>query len=423
MTTSCYNPTRFAIVDAFSSGAFYAPALRARGIEVVHVKSPARPPEHLHGPLQGADFVELLDADIGAGELVRRLRDLGVSHVVAGAESGSSFADLLASTMACGTANRPGMHEARQDKRPMHRLLHDAGIPIPWQSHLDQHGAETWSTRGASPGRVVVKPAVSAGSDNVLVCEHDWERERSIRFILTRNNTFGHANTGVVVQELLEGEEFAVNTVSVQGAHQFIEIWKSSKILLDGHLVYDRQTLVSPAEGGCDDIIEYVSKVLDALGVLWGASHTELVRTQHGPRLLETASRPAGGMDPSLGLRLFGRSYIEEVLDAYLVPDWSARRARVRHPALHAMGVSLTCSRSGRLVRDVDASGLRNLASYHGHRLSVRKASVLAPTKDLASKPGGVYLCHASMDQIERDVASIRRWEQREFARCLNLQP
>ena len=42
-------------------------------------------------------------------------------------------------------------------------------------------------------------------------------------------------------------------------------------------------------------LLSYTVKVLDALGFRYGPSHTELMLTPKGPRLIETAARPMGG--------------------------------------------------------------------------------------------------------------------------------
>lgn len=191
------------------------------------------------------------------------------------------------------------------------------------------------------------------------------------------------------------------------------------KSQVNGRVIYDRQILEDPRADGMVMICEYAAEVLDALGVHWGATHTEVIVTEQGPRLLETATRPAGGMDPSLGMRVFGRSYIDQVVDAYLIPEWAQVQRGPEALKMYAMGVSLISGVDGWLTREIDADPLRSLRSYHGHRIVLRKGARLVPTVDLGSKPGGVYLCHTSRAQVEADLLTIRAWERGEFSRCV----
>ncbi len=417
-----YNHATVAVVDAFSSGAYFPPALRCRGIDVVHVRTACEPAPGMACAEQG-DFIDCIDAREGLAGVVRRLKGLRVSHVLAGAETGSSLADELALALGVATANAAAWPGARQDKRAMHRCLDAAGVPIPWQIHFDERAEQVWSTPGPVPPRLVVKPAASAGSDHVMVCDDAEAVRRAVASIVANRNVFGVANCGVVVQGFLAGDEYAVNTVSVAGQHHFREIWKSVKSRVqgdaNGRVIYDRQILEDASAEPMAPIRDYVARVLDALGVRWGASHTEIIMTAQGPRILETATRPAGGMDPCLSLRVFGRSYIDEVVDAYLIPEWARARPSAEPLKLQAMGVSLISGVEGRLLRDIDLEPIRSLASYHGHRMALRKGDRLLPTVDLGSKPGGVYLCHVSREQLEADALAIRAWEREEFARCI----
>lgn len=413
-----YNHARVAVVDAFSSGAYFPPAFRAKGVDVIHVSTLSEPVAGLACAEEG-DFIDRIDAREGISSVLQRLSDWRVSHVLAGAESGSSLADELACALGVATANAAMAAGSRQDKRVMHRCLHAGGIPIPWQIHFDERGNELWRTPGPAPRKFVVKPAASGGADNVMVCDDIEAVRRAVDVVIANKNMFGTPNCGAVVQSFLAGDEYAVNAVSVMGRHYFREIWRSVKRQANGRVIYDRQILEDRRVGCVATICEYIAGALDALGVRWGATHTEVIMTEHGPQLLETATRPAGGMDPSLGMKVFGRSYIDDVVDAYLIPEW----AHVQHShetlSMHAMGVSLISAVDGRLSKEIDVEPIRKLRSYHGHRIVLRTGDRLVPTIDLGSKPGGVYLCHASRAQIEADVLSIRAWERAEFSRCI----
>jgi L-amino acid ligase len=416
-----YNQRAVAVVDAFSTGHLLGPAFRSRGVPVVHVRNRNNALASQIATFHSADFQAELDFTDDVADTASQLASCGVQHVVAGIESGSDVADLLATRLKTPTANAAGFAEARRDKRVMHQRLHHAGIPVPWQRHLAADGRTVWQTTGAAPEMVVVKPAASAGTDSVEVCRTTQEQDAAVRKVLSSTDVYGRENAGVVVQEYLPGTEYMVNTVSVDGHHAVVEVWRSDKKLLDSNPVYDRQVLEDPTDPHISVITAYVFSVLTALGVRWGSGHSEVIVTPRGPLLLETATRLPGGADPSLGLKALGTSHIDEVVESYLAPDAVKERGPIRPLRRSAMGISLISPCSGRLSRALDLRPLFQLPSFHGARIPLEAGSVVSRTVDLFTKPGGLYLCHEDKDQLTRDYEAVREWESAEFARATDV--
>lgn len=411
-----YNHRAVAVVDALGSGHLLGPAFRARGVPVVHVRNATaqfrRQLSTFHAPDFHAAFEFTGDVAATAAELL----PWDVCHVVAGTESGSDVAELLATELAVATANEPGFALARRDKRTMHRLLHELGIPVPEQLHLDAAGRIAWQTEWNEPEVVVVKPPASAGTEGVEVCASATERQAAVERTLKRPNLFGQRNDGVVVQEHVAGGEFMVNTVSVAGAHAAVEVWRSAKKMVGSNPVYDRQSLADPDEPEIRRLLDYVFTLLGALGIRWGPSHTEVFLSPRGPLVLEVATRLPGGVDPSLGLAALGTSHLDEVVESYLAPEAVAARGATRPLRRAAVGVSLIAPASGRLARPIDARPVTRLPSFHGLRLPLQPGDEVRRTVDLHTRPGGLYLCHDDPDQVDRDYEAVRDWERVELA-------
>ena len=70
-------------------------------------------------------------------------------------------------------------------------------------------------------------------------------------------------------------------------------------------------------------MIHYVHKVLDALEILNGASHAEVILTNDGPCLVEVGSRCHGGEGSWMGITnsCYGYNQLQVNLDCYLRPD------------------------------------------------------------------------------------------------------
>lgn len=410
-----YNKQIFAVVDAYSTGYLLGPAIRARGAAVLHVKNSIFAPESHVSTFNSNDYSCSIEYSDDINYVINVLSNLGVRHILSGGESGTELAERLAVEMKLTTANSPGYSDARRNKRIMHRVLDDKGINIPWQRHINSNLQVDWQTNGVQPTKVVVKPVESAGTDSVYICDTELQTLEAVNKIFKKNNVFGLPNYGVVIQQYLEGPEYMVNTVSVDGLHSAVEIWKSEKKLIDNNPIYDRQIIEDPNDSQILTIISYVFDVLTALGVRWGIAHTEVILTPEGPLLLESATRLPGGLDPSLGNLITGRSLIDETLDAYLYPDQVQSKGSTRKILKYSIGVSLITPKSGILIDHIDLNDVTSLSSYHGVKFSPKIGEHVPKTTDLFTKPGGVYLCHESRTQLMEDYERIREWELHEF--------
>lgn len=109
----------------------------------------------------------------------------------------------------------------------------------------------------------------------------------------------------MLVEELLVGEELSVEGLSVGSRHQVVAITKKfineQNFVERGHLV---PAPVSAADH--DAIVAYVTEVLDALGFHDCPSHTEIMLTADGPRLIETHNRIGGDRIMDLVLHAYG---------------------------------------------------------------------------------------------------------------------
>lgn len=131
----------------------------------------------------------------------------------------------------------------------------------------------------------VVKPVDSAGS--IGVARIDGPADVPAAGLRT-------GRTGeLMVEEFLTGAEFSVEAISAGRQHHIVAITgkykKSGTFVEQGHLV--------PADLPDDDrrsIEQYVIRVLDALGFHDCPSHTEVILTDAGPRLVETHNRFGG---------------------------------------------------------------------------------------------------------------------------------
>jgi S-sulfo-L-cysteine synthase (3-phospho-L-serine-dependent) len=231
------------------------------------------------------------------------------------------------------------------DKREQRRACAAAGLPVPdWRVVTDQEGARTavrdW-------GRTVIKPADRAASVAVQLVDSADDAARAFEEAAHASRRGG----AVLAERYLPGPEVSVESIAVDGRQRaicmtekvnthgphFVEIGQSVPCALEPEL---RESVVAVALSACT-----------ALGLDWGACHTEVKLTEAGPVIVEVNPRLPGDCVPDLihmaiGLNayeLLGRQALGEALT---LEDLAPRRQRgaAIHFRLNSPGTFLGAS-------------------------------------------------------------------------------
>mmetsp|Transcript_26719 Transcript_26719/g.61596 ORF Transcript_26719/g.61596 Transcript_26719/m.61596 type:complete len:349 (-) Transcript_26719:155-1201(-) len=219
---------------------------------------------------------------------------------------------------------------------------------------------------------------------------------------------------GILLQEFIQGTEFAVDTVSCAGEHKVIHLWRYDKRELNGaHFVYQATILCDGRSAEEEAVAAYACRVLDCLGVRDGPAHIEvrLAEPPRGPCLIEANIGRWHGIPYSamLGNLAQGYNAFGAVMDALLCAEaWQALPSRPDVQA-HARMVHLVLKDTGR-VRGVhlpepgdeafpslvEAVSMYTVGSY-----------VSRPTVDLKSDGGYLLLVSRSREALEDDYARV----------------
>ena len=173
--------------------------------------------------------------------------------------------------------------------------------------------------------KMILKPVSGIASLGVYVVDDLRKLKKAFSF----NQGFigkmynGGSKNDVLLQEFIDGEEYYFNTVSCRGKHKTTMIVKYHKIIRDGRKLYDTN-LPIPVDSEEYRLIEdYGKKVLDAIGIEYGAVHSEIMVDKDGPVLIEANCRLCGGnMSASFQNEFMGSHESKESLLSYLRPDY-----------------------------------------------------------------------------------------------------
>jgi len=394
-------------VDAYSTGARLAPRFAAAGLPVVHVQSsPVLPDFYLRG-FRAGDFVENV---VHEGDLEATAAQVAAhkpAFVVVGAEPGVPLADALSERLGL-PSNGSELSSARRDKSEMAEALRRAGLRAAEALKTGEVAeAVAWAeARGGPP--VVVKPLDSAGTDGVTVCADAAAIKAAFAANLGRPNALHGANEALLVQELLQGTQLFVNSVSWEGVHHVSEVWRDNKLRRGANFIYDYEELLPRHGEQQDQVVPYVEAVLDALGIRFGPAHTEVMLTEAGPVLVESGARMHGSVPDEIVDRCTP-SHQTLTAEAYLEPSSVARRvARPYELAAGAYCVMLISQHEGRIVGDAGLREIEALPSFAGTISMLGPGDRLKRTVDLFSCPGIIYLVDPDPDRLKADYDRIR---------------
>lgn len=196
----------------------------------------------------------------------------------------------------------PSTVELVHDKHKMRERLRAAGVD-PTASALvaDVDGLRAFVREHGLP--CVVKPVRGAGSAGVAVVRQESDLDAAVDRAGGRFD--GLPDAGVLVEQFHEGPQFSVEAFSECGEHQVVVITrKFSEPVHFVELGHVAPPAMSPEQE--QDVHTFVARVLDALGVESGATHSEIILGSHGPRVIETHVRMGGDEIPALALDATG---------------------------------------------------------------------------------------------------------------------
>ena len=310
------------IVDPLSSGVELAPTFKARGIPAIAVTLTSEEWPEFGSQMQASDFVEIIPDQPGIEELIRKYNPIAI---IPGTEEGIPLAERLTEILTPHLANDPAKSLHRSHKSLMQKALSEASVPSLKTLHTaSEEEAEKWIREiGLQEEPLIIKPPSSSGSEMVFHIPAGGDWKKAFRQILTEPSVVsGIKSETAIIQEEAIGVEFAVGTVSVDGRHHLAHLIKYNKISVgDRKTVYDHVEFVPYDEEILGDLFEYTKKALDAVGVRWGATHTEIMLTKNGPRLIETSARMIGGPVVGFARAATGSSQADKLVEIYVDGD------------------------------------------------------------------------------------------------------
>lgn len=340
------------------------------------------------------------------------MRQLDIRAVVSCLETSVALADRVANLLDV-PGNNVFTSERRRDKFAMGEAVRAAGLRAPLQK---MSASEDEIIRWVAEHKVfpvVVKPVNSAGSDCVTICHDLDEVKFACSLILGKLNKFEQENTFVLVQEFLDGHEYVVDTVTLNGQTVTCNVFVYEKVAANNvAFVYRAIRALELDDPIAQKLIAYNDKVLKALDIHQGAGHSEIIISNGEPVLVEVGARMHGGNIPAVVQKCAKWSQIELLVDSYIDHPSFHRRAKEPLHLDRKILIHFYISGEGGKVKAPGQSVVENLPSYFDAFWYVKPGESIAETVDLYTCPLKVILTHDNAQQIEEDKRLLLKLEQ-----------
>lgn len=427
------------LVDPFSTGAVVAQKIVEQGYECVCMYSDSMENlQHVTSLVpEGVElqFVATLEFDgtlaVTFDKLVRLLssNNLEIVAVIPGAETGVKLADQLADRfLSHHTASLRGNNvfkhaSARRDKYDMGETLRKSGLRA-----VNQFRARNWDeaqqfivteiapTFKDGDLKVVLKPVESAGTDDVVLCNTLDQAQDAVSRIIGKVNGLGLVNTSILVQEYLEGTEYVIDTVSLDGVHKVVAVWEYDKRQVNNAaFVYFGVRIIPASDPNIQELISYQFQVLTALGIRNGPAHGELKYCRGEPVLIEVGSRCHGGEGAWIPIanKCVGYNQVDVMVDALIDPSKFDNLPVVPKELLaHGCEAMLVSYESGVVDSLPGLMEIEHFSSFLKMEIFAKPGSALVPTIDMFTTPGSVMLVHDDKIVLDKHLLRIRELEQ-----------
>ncbi|MGN7241039.1 ATP-grasp domain-containing protein [Priestia megaterium] len=173
----------------------------------------------------------------------------------------------------------------------MRQILHENNIPVPKFHRINTLEEYLQSTKGFL-GKYIVKPADNSGSRGVVLVENYQDLE-VMEHAFNYSKKYSRGGE-IIVEEFMEGPEVSVETLTYENTTTIIAITDkvttgAPEFVEMGHSI--------PSQLGEDiklEIENLVKNAIQALGIKEGPTHTEVIVTKQGPKIVEVGARLGG---------------------------------------------------------------------------------------------------------------------------------
>ncbi|KAL7543431.1 hypothetical protein ACHAXR_012707 [Thalassiosira sp. AJA248-18] len=351
-------------------------------------------------------------------QILARECNLKLVGIIPLSEVAVEVSDLVASCL--GLPHNPlDLMSARREKGLMKHAVELAGLRVAKHARIGSVDDLRTAMRHLALIHypIVVKTPSGMSTTDVCICSNEKEAADAVDSIVGGKGPDGRTVKMALLEEYIEGEEFAINIMAVKSGVSsrliVTDMWKYQKTL---SARYDYAEMCNPGDAEYTQLISYARRVAMAVGINHGAAHVELKASQdveHGqyrdPVMIEIGARLSGGRKSPMAQAAINdwdpftsliQSHCGESFRTPIVPDDGGFLT----PSRFVRHVFLPVERSGRVTQiNLDTSSLTTL---HSSAMIVNVGDIVKVTTDIVSFAGFVWLV-GGREQVDKDHDAV----------------
>ena len=177
------------------------------------------------------------------------------------------------------------------NKAEMRKALHDAQIPIPKFFKVSNENEYMEAVKHFNVP-FIVKPADSSGSRGIFEVK-DITNEKVIKEAYRYCQPYSRVGD-VIVEEYMQGPEVSVETISIDGVCHVIQVTDKLTTGAPHYVEMGHSQPTQLSKEVSDKIADVAKAANKAIGIVNGPSHTEIIVTSEGPKIVEIGARLGG---------------------------------------------------------------------------------------------------------------------------------
>lgn len=159
----------------------------------------------------------------------------------------------------------------------------------------------------------IVKPADSSAGRGITICKKPYDINDAVSYALEESQ-----EGLVIVENVIEGKQFSLETLSFNGDHKLIAIAAQTMDSKEKHVEVGH-ILPAPISKKEFSVFErYALDLLDGFGIQFGACHIEVRVVDKKIYALDFASRMGGWRDLMIE-SIYGEGYIDDYIKSHLL--------------------------------------------------------------------------------------------------------
>ncbi|KAL7489126.1 hypothetical protein ACHAW6_014712 [Cyclotella cf. meneghiniana] len=348
-------------------------------------------------------------------EAQQNLRFLGV---IPCRESSVDIADMLSALLGLRNGNDLGLSGARRDKGLMKLAVANAGLRVAKYARLTRSdGGEVVDAIKELELEfpVVVKTPRGWSTQDVYICNSMEDAIEKASKIVKSVGPDGRKTQYALLEEFLEGDEFAVNLIAsptTPRGVQVTDLWMYHKVFMHGTMVNTWQSMVDPHDKKYASLVRYGEGVCRAVGIKYGMAHIELkavydekVGRWINPAMIEVGARLAGGRKAVMAeATIPGWRPFDAMVDAHC--GFPVHIPPSFRPEKQASHVYVPSDKEG-IVTKIEGADFERLPTYYAHAQLAQVGKRVTKSKELASFAAQLWL-RGDPEDVLRDAKRAR---------------